>query len=292
MFLLVLLALGTVVEPAAPSPLTSSLVARKTELLVGEPTKVEVTWSSTAALEVSTEHLQMWLDDGQGARVWSEARDARDPIGVTLRPPQTLTPGSTIKTSYVIGATGSMTSGYRLAFPKVGRYRLTAKYTVDSLSASSNTVVLRTDVPSGRDGELFERVVRVRPEIVSAQWWLLIYGGLESIFERYGSSTYLGKARLLFREMKVRDAILSAPDSTPYDAPIQGTVPQALDDLAKEDLGGSVFEEDRLVLLAQLRDETGRPAEAAETWKEIVKRYPDGTAAHQARRRLGLPLDS
>jgi len=140
-------ALGTVLEAPAPSPLALRLVPRKGEVLVGEPTKVEVRWSSRVALQVSTEHLQLWLDDGDGARLWREARDAREPIAGVLRPPQRLTPGSTIKTSYVVGATGSITGGYRLAFPRVGHYRLVAKYRVDDLAASSNTIVMRAEAP-------------------------------------------------------------------------------------------------------------------------------------------------
>jgi len=74
---------------------------------------------------------------------------APSPLALRLVPRkgEVLVGEPTIKTSYVVGATGSITGGYRLAFPRVGHYRLVAKYRVDDLAASSNTIVMRAEAP-------------------------------------------------------------------------------------------------------------------------------------------------
>jgi hypothetical protein len=82
-------------------------------------------------------------------------------------------------------------------------------------------------------------------------------------------------------ESKLREAIANAHDGSP----VQGDVPRLLGELASRDLGNSPFDEDRLVLLADMYEASGRRADAIAALDQLARTYPAGDGIWRARQR-------
>jgi hypothetical protein len=271
--------------PLSP-PLSLQLVALKAQIIVGEPVMVDVLWSSSEQVYISRPRLKILLNDGSGFTRWSETPQV---YALDLDAFQRLLPGRTISTSHLLGATGPFAGVYRLAFPRAGQYRVVAKYDTDGIDTTSNEITITVVPPEGEDAALFAEHVAPSPILLSAHSRLLGDSRLEALFEEYGASVYLARPRLLYLERKLQEAVREAPEPIPPSGPVGGDVPALLARLAAADLGTSVFDVERLLLLARTQDRTGRPADAVQSWTRILERYPNGAAAEQARRRLRLP---
>jgi hypothetical protein len=282
----VLLAVALAAETPGRAPLTLRIAVAPDQILVGEPVKIVTTWTTTETIPVRRTAAQVLLDQGQDFQVWGEV----PPIyGTVLEPPKTLTPGSPQRTEHVVSVAGptSATGRYSLAFPGVGSYRVMVRYGFGDAYVTSNVVTIPVVMPQGLDAVLLEHHIRREPDLLIARPARI--GGsqrLDAIFAQFPASRYLARARVLFLEMLLFEAIATAPAPLSPSAPLEGDVPRLLERLETEDLGGSIFDEDRLVVLAQMRSRSGRQAEALQAWQKVAERYPKGVPAEEARVRL------
>ena len=286
MIAFILIAAGMLPELPQSTALNLVISVQRPVIGVGEPVKIVATWSATEPIRVRKGAAQVLLDQGQGLRLWGEALPV---YGTVLEEPQALQPGSVERTEHVVSLAGPTSRGapYTLAFPVIGTYRVMVRYQLGAHLVSSNIATIVAAMPQGSDAALLELFIRPRPELLIAQPARMgRIAWLEDVFARFPGSRYLARAKVLFLEMLLYEAIGSAPDPSPASGPLQGDVPRLLERLATEDLGGSVFEEDRLVVLAQMRSRSGRELEAVEAWRELAEKYPHSASADEARKHL------
>jgi hypothetical protein len=287
--LVILLAIAAGGESRYLEPLALWLSAPKQTILVGEPAKVVLMWSATRPIEVTKGSVRILLDDGTGFRTWGETA-----FGATssVELPQRLAPGKAEKTAHVVAVTGYMdTAGnghFKLAFPRPGRYQIRAQYGPDVDGVTSNTATVTVVMPKGKEAELLERHIRPHPEILTGWSKLLDNERIEQLFDEYPGSPYLARSKLLLWERQIEEAIASgATEEQRRGAiPLDGEAARLVDRLANDDLEGSPFDEDRLLLLAETKSRWGRREEGLEVYKEIIAKYPGGDAASKAQRRL------
>lgn len=272
-----------VLAAAEASPLSLQLSAAMERVFVGEPTKFEVVWSVTEPHDIRPEKAQVLMADGDSFRPWVETW-----IGgpTTVEWPLRRLPGSIFRTAFVISATGQPDRGnLQLAFPSPGSYRVMVLYRNRDEVVNSNVVSMTVISPSASDLELLNVYIRPHPEIVTP--WLRGANRalLPSLFARYGSSRYLARSKVIWFEDQLAEAIAAEPDPPRPGDPIGGEVPGLLASLALEDLGDNPFEQDRLILLADMTERSNR--NALPIWLEIVARYPNSVAEQIARGRIG-----
>jgi hypothetical protein len=272
--------------------LQQTLVATDARILLGQPTKVTVTWLTRRPVEVMPVSLAILVDDGEGFR---EHRETRFSAASTLYLPMTLEPDTPLQTAHVIGVTGgrfSTSDGLlreaRLVFGRPGRYRIKARYE----SVESNTATVNVAKPFGKDAELFEKHIRLHPGLLT-EWSVLDDPeNLKRLFQEYRGSPYLDRARLLSLTREIETPSLAEELARPSGRP---WMPLGLDDAIATEPMKSAFEEDRLLLLAEAHRRLGHGEVAARLYGEITVKYPDGQAAPRARealRVLSQPDDS
>jgi hypothetical protein len=279
----VLLFLSLFASPDSPiGGLEIQLVARKAELLAGEPARFAVVWRAPRPIRIMKNEARLFVDRGAGFIEWRELSGSAKSI---MEGPQTIAPEQPGYSTQVMSVTSvpnaGSTSDYSLAFPHAGTFRVRLEYGSGPHRISSNAVTLTVVMPSGRDLEFFNRFVVRYPALISA------LGGqfetlLDPILSDYEQSPYLARPFVLMMERKVARAIGEAPDGLP----VQGNVPALLSQLESRDLGDSPFDEDRLVTLARLLGTTGRINQEVEVWRRILVRYPDSESAAYGRWRL------
>ena len=287
--LIMLLALTAGTESRYLEPLTLRLSTPKQAIFVGEPLKVVLTWSATRHIEVTKGSVRILLDDGTGFRTWGETA-----FGATsnVEFPQRLEPGKSEKTAHVIAVSGYMdasgTGHFALAFPRLGHYQIRAQYGPDKEGVASNTANVTVVMPKGKEADLLERHISRHPELLTGWAKLIDDERVERLFDEYPGSPYLARPKLLLWERQLEKAIASDASEGQRRGvvPLEGEPARLLDRLASSNLEGTPFDEDRLLLLADMRSRWGRREEAIETYKEIVAKYPGGNAASKAERCL------
>lgn len=271
-----------------------TLASRKQTLMVGEPVRVDLTWSAKSSVRVLASRAQIVVVDPAGAvRPWSEATngticEAEGEIAVEPRSP--------LVTSYVLAATGRvrMTNPLEhditLAFPVAGHYRMRAQYSDGRNAAESNWVEIEVVPPAGDDAKVYE-VIRRKPWIVTP--YVRLFGASEAaaVIAEHPRSPYLARSALLLWEQRIAEASFAAPDPEPLTAPVGGSVPAVLDELADAAIDGP-FDEDRLVLLAAWAGRTGWHDRAAQAQRTLLARYPHGAPANHVLRGSILDYDS
>jgi hypothetical protein len=272
-------------------PLSLQLSAANTTVYVGEPIRLEVNWSVTEPLEVDSA-INILVGRDERVEPWSEAA-----IGIATKVDivRQMMPGFPRVTVHTLSAAGRMdTTGggdLRLAIPDPGTYVVKAEYRDGRDVVMSNSVVLRAVMPLGSEREVLDQYIKPRPQLVTPWLELLDPSLLRSLFRRYPASRYLRRSKLLFYRSQLSDAIIEAPEPPPNGA-IEGRVPALLDELESDDFGDSPFEEDRMLMLAEICEQSGRPARARHAWEQILRRFPSGVAAQEARRRLPIIVPS
>jgi hypothetical protein len=150
----------------------------------------------------------------------------------------------------------------------------------------SNVATVTASTPDGRDARLLEQLRREPETLIARQADLGGRGRLEELFAAYPGTPYLARARIILLEKLLYAAIGRAPDPIPRTGPLLGDVPALLERLATEDLGNSPFEEDRLLVLAEMRERSGRGAEAIAAYRQVIRHYPNSRAAEVAISRI------
>jgi hypothetical protein len=268
------------------APLEIRLVAPKTRILAGEPVRLTAIWSVTEPIQVMFDRTRVRLDSGSGFEEWHEAARPINELPTVLA--YQLAPGAPGASTHVVGVGRQPAIGradaLSLAMPTPGPYRVTLQYGNSEGIVSSNVVSINARAPIARNLELFERHIRPFPVLVSGHAGQLVER-IDRLIDAYSPTPYLARSYVLMMRSKLIRAIQEAPDGYP----VQGEVPALLEKLAKGTLGNSAFDEDRLIVLAEMYERSGRREDAFATLREIAQRYPDGEAAWKARWRLGDP---
>jgi hypothetical protein len=250
--------------------LQMKLTAVKSNVLVGEFTKVRVEWLALKQVDVLFGAERLLIDDGTGFRPHAEA-DLAEATTVSL--PTTLQPGTREITEYMIGLVEvdvpSSLSGMeaavaclQFAFNRPGRYRVKVQYT----TAESNEVAIDVSSPAGGDAELLQ-ALRRQPLVLT--WMgdterdLLEYG--EQLIDQHRGHPYL--TRLLLRHSNTYER-------TDFDR------------LRSIDLSQTAFEDERLLLLAERGLSHMGEDWQRQTLTELVERFPNGVAAQKAKELL------
>jgi hypothetical protein len=270
---------------AAPERLSLGITVPKPQILVGEPVKVVTTWMAITTVDVRKRAAQVMVHRGQGFELWGEAAPVN---GTVVESPQRLEQGRPQITEHVVAVAGPTRQGegYTLAFPTAAVYRVMVRYKLGAEYVTSNVATVTASTPEGREALLLQHLRREPETLVARQADLGGRERLEELFAAYPGTPYLARPRIILLEKLLYDAIGRAPDPIPPTGPLQGDVPALLERLANEDLGNSPFEEDRLLVLAEMRGRSGRGAEAIATYRQVILRYPNGYAAGVAISRI------
>lgn len=271
---------------ADDSGLSIKLAATKTSIIIGEPLKVQVTWSATRPVAVSLESVKLMVDDGSGFKQHVETQTQTRSV---IQAPANLAPGEDRVTAHVLSVSGgglppSEKASFRFAFPRAGRYRIVAGY----FGNTSNVVPIDVQAPEAKDAELYTKHLRARPELVT-EWALmnlLSEGDAKlavKLLDEYEESPYLSRLRLLSWEQQIGEALLTHQELHGRGSdPLQGE-PGAVLRRIESDVSDGPFDEDRLTLVAHKKLEWGDRKDAARLLHEILTKHPRGQAAEEAR---------
>ncbi len=280
--LLAMLLLVTAPEKS-PGALSLELTAAKTRVMVGEPAKLILKWTTRERLLVATGSVVLKIDDGSGFRPWTEAKFG---TAFVLETPAYLSPGEVQKTSLVLGVAGGPSlpekgpnpaEGFRFAFPRAGEYRVR----VDYERTWSNTVVISAVQPQGEDAELWNRLSS-RPDLLTE--WVLYdgrrRGALRELVSKYPHSAHLAAVQLvLFRSDLGQALATDRKASIPLK---EGSTARLLGEVEARVLADSPFDEDRLILLAEYSSALGDQDGLERVYRAILRDHPDGVGAERA----------
>lgn len=271
-------------EPQSTDALRLRLAAPKPRVLLGEPVKLNLTWTALRQTQVVTDALVILLDDGNGFRPYSETTFG---TRLVVHVPEMLKPGEERKTSHVLAVSGGMPKpgvrNFRLAFPKPGHYRLKARYE----TLTSNVVTIEIVAPKGQGAELFSKL-RSRPELLSEEWAFLEASDEElvrALVEQYPDNPILARQRVLVWKRRIEDAHARARQVGAK--PGESDVVHVLREMEATPLENTPFDEDRLLLAAETRIVIGDRQGARQIYEETARKYPDGHGAEKAKRWLG-----
>lgn len=262
------LALGLALDVLAPPGLELRATAFDAMVLAGASSKVTTRWAASEPVEVGFEDAQVFLDAGDGFVRWYEA-PRTDALGGVVTGRFRMQPGHAVVMEHVIGVGETERSRaakgrpYRLAFPRAGTHRVMVRYCARDVCVSSNILTIRVVAPEGQEAEIFQRYIQRDPDILLG--WPR--GRQQDAFHRwivrkYPGTRYLDRAKLLHYETQLYEAIRAAPEPARVTDPIQGDVPALLERLEADAFGKSPFEADRLLLLKEMRERTGRATTA------------------------------
>lgn len=264
------------------APLTIQLVAPRYRILVGEPLRMTAIWTATAPVRVMAHRSRLLIDRGTGFEEWKEKPGV---IVDAMERGHTVGPTTPLMSTHVVGvAIGSLVGNIRsstLAFSQPGRYRLQVVYGDEDNLAVSNSVSVDVMAPAGRDLELYGREISRRPDLLSESAGQYA-ARLRRLFDEFDESPYLARPFVIVMKQELIRAIQEAPDGFP----LQGDVPRPLKELARRNLGDGPFDEDRLAVLAEMLERSGRRAEALETLRTLVTLYPNTERGLHAQWRL------
>lgn len=261
--------LASALVPITNSDVKLELTAAKTNVLVGEFTKVRLKWTALKQVDVLFGSEVVLLDKGSGFRAHAEADFVED---ATVALPVTLDPGNIDFTEHRLGleetdATSDLpgfagvAASVRFVFGRPGRYRVKARCE----QAESNEVSIDVMAPSGVDAEIF-REVQQQPLILT---------------------TLVGDEDLSSRARN----LIGRYDAHPYLAPailqlVHGQRPETFDQLRSFDFSQSALADELALRVADRGvNYLGRDWQH-QALGEIVERFPDTVAAQEARRLL------
>jgi hypothetical protein len=268
-------------EPAARATVAIELSTRKPTIWIGEPLRCTAIWRAGEETRVMPRRARIMINRGAGfVEEWverSEGSEAAIEGGVTVSPDRQAA------STHIIAVGSAAVMGRPpaaiLAFSEPGSYQVRLEYGSE-YRVLSNPVSVHVVAPAGEDRDIYLRYVRGTPAVLSVKAWEY-RTFLAPAFEA-STSNYLAWPFVNVMRFKIWSAIKEAPDGFP----VQGQVPALLTALAERDFGDSPFDEDRLELLAQMQDRTGRTQEAIATFQRVMTKYPNGQAAMGAQRRL------
>lgn len=189
--------LGAVLLASAANAIGLSVTAPKTDVLIGEPVKLELRWSVPRDIDVHLDNeafglrfLQVWIDAGGGPQRYCEAARAPNE-GLTVRMIPKTNRDFTQNVVLVWGmyATDCRNGGDSPPLPTVGKYGIKLSYDDGRQHAESNVVAFTVKEPSGKDREVFERVGKDP---------VVLWRGSpdRKLLEKYPDSPYLHLARI------------------------------------------------------------------------------------------------
>ncbi len=282
----------------AGGPLSISVSAPKTDLVVGEPVKLVLRWRAPRQVDVHMDdqnhgfrYLQFLVGDGSGLQRYCEAsRAPAEALTVLMLPKsqaEVVQNVVLLRGSYGEGCTAA---GNSFPFSSPGTYTLKVAYSAGGLRAESNSVVFNVAEPKGKDREVFGSVVR-DPGV-------LLDGGSqrEKLLREYPDSPYLRFARM--RDLEEREIKLHGrvdPDTgaslwnlsqLEYETFCTRYHRHVAEELLSSS-GWDAFEEERLQLAAS-HAEQGDDQDTAERLKtEILQRFPRSQALQQIKDQEG-----
>lgn len=265
----------TLLAAIEPSDLRLELIAQKSRLLLGEPTKVVLGWTALHSIEVVEGRETLLLDEGGGYRPYLEAVFSEK---TTVRAAETLVPGATKRTSYEVGveeSDGATRPSVRFAFPTPGIYRIKVQYE----AVSSNEVVIEVRPPSGAERDLFLSELISHAELLTV--WITLRDTASATFERlaaqYPNSVYWARPHLLMTPIVFGEAIRR--DLARGVRPAEGEARGVYDAASSRDLTGTAFADSHALLLAQMTEELLGPEPAIASYNAVLQTYPNTPAA-------------
>ncbi len=284
--------LGGPSDDAETAGLSLRLIPAKSNVFVGEPDKLTLQWSTKQPLMIDRLGVNLYLDAGEGFKEYRDCERRNQPYQFG----ETLQPGSALWSTYTLGAhqvrQGSASNaGFEFALPRAGKYRVKAAYTFigGRPPIESNTVTIEAQWPEGREKDLFFKYLQARPEFTTTcNASLAADDGerVEKLLRDYAHSLYLARTRLWSwqREDGAVARRVFAGRSPMDRTPLQASEAQGLlQEIDSADFNGSAFDDERLVLAAQLRDKWGDHQGTLRIYNELIAKYPESEAAEHAR---------
>jgi hypothetical protein len=270
----------------AAATLSLRLDAPQADVLIGEPVKLVLTWSSTKPVRERLTEPGPWFEiysnNGSGWRRFDIPLASDDVVTAPdeLRAGERLTTELTpVEGRYEGGKPAPL-------FRSAGRYSLRVVYRLNEReSVTSNSVRFDVSAPKDEERDVYEIMTRTQGFLLTVQ--------AEELSRRYPESRYL-RIPALRRLQKHMDALLSRQDPENNESlrhldreQLKLFVHERFQVMASElksrgDWGG--FEADRLEKLADLLDRAQQPDEALAVRHQLVQRFPSSRAAAVARR--------
>jgi hypothetical protein len=275
---------------AQDGPLTLTLAATEQQLIVGQPTKVVLTWSATAPLEVVPSAVFLELKHLDGWQRWREATFAS---GGNLGLPVLLEPQRPFKSAHVLSSTMTADSnGRRLAVPfeAVGLYSVRAAYRLGDNRIESNPVTVDVVGPAGSDIAVVDAFTD-RPDLLGDWSHAETIDAVQDfILSLPADAAHAELAQVLTwkrRIARAEGAMSMAAGSTPSDE-LKGI----LGEMRSRSRDQGSFDDDRLWLLASTLMRWNEKQQALPVLKELLASYPDRPNADLARALLAQAFDT
>ena len=258
------LVLTSALAAVTSAELQLRLTAVKSNILVGEFTKVRLQWTVLKPIKILRGSEVVLIDDGTGFHEHIED-DLTEATTVAM--PIAYDPGETALTEYRIGleptgqgGTGltALAASLKFAFPHPGRYRVKVKYG----EAESNEVQIDVAAPSEDAMMLFQSLAQqplMLTSLVGAEKEL--FQPADGLIAQYGAHPYLAPV------------ILERTDSGDRDD---------FDRLMALDFNQSAFADERLLRIAERGGRFLGEEFERQTLREVIDKFPGSLAAKKA----------
>jgi len=276
---------------AASSGLSLHLAPEGSEILVGEPLRLKLTWHADRALQIPAEaiaggwdydYLQIWVDGPTGRHEYREIPPMLDERIVVTDP---LGAGDEVVSDLALlyGLHGMKAKGYLFRLP--GTYALMVRYADSKNPADSNAVSIRVTQPEDAERAVFD-ALKADPNEIKL-------GGpkAQGLAAKNPSSRYLRAARVAhYREKESRlrdrrdpetgDPLNMSPDQ--LDLFAADTYRRMAEDIKEADNWGP-YEDVRLAMLAEYAKRGGNAEEAERAKQEVLARFPKSRVSEAIR---------
>lgn len=276
---------------AASSGLSLHLAPEKSEILVGEPLRLKLTWRAERALQIpdaaiaggwNYDYVQVWVDGPTGRHEYREIPPMLEERVVAADP---LSAGDEVVSELVLlyGLHGMKSEGY--LFPVPGTYALMVRYADNKNPADSNIISVRVSQPDGTERTVFD-AVKADPNEIKL-------GGpkAQRLAAKNPSSRYLRAARVAhYREKESRlrdrrdpetgDPLSMSQDQWEHSA--ADTYRRMAEEIKEAEDWGP-YEDVRLAMLAEYAKRGGDVEEAERAKKEVLARFPKSRVADAIR---------
>ena len=276
---------------AASSGLTLHLSPEASEILVGEPLRLELTWHAERRLQIPSEavaggwnydYLQIWVNGPTGRHEYREIPPMIEERVITTDP---LDAGDEVVSDLVLlyGLHAMKAEGY--LFPRPGAYTLMVRYADSKNPADSDTISVRVGQPKGDEQAVFD-ALKTDPNEIKL-------GGPKArrLAAKNPRSRYLRPAtvaRYRQKESRLRDhrdpetggPLNMSPDQ--WDLFAVDAYRRMAGELEEADSWGP-YEDVRLAMLAEYAKRGGNAEEAEQAEKEVLSRFPRSRVAEAIR---------
>jgi hypothetical protein len=296
-----LLSLALLASSAGGSEVSLAITAPQTDMLVGEPVKLTVTWKAGARSvkhvyvedpEFLAQSLTFVVDDGVSKKTYRELpKGMAEHVSATID----LKAGESVsrnlvlvRGSYALDAEGRPLRA--MLFPVKGPYTVQAVYSKAGRQAISNAVNFKVSEPTVAEHDVFE-AIRTDAGLIEATGPAAVQAHTRRLLEKHPTSRYLRWTRIKLLEQRAAalENRLDPDTGDPVNLDKEGRArfkAQRYREMAGQlfhDSTWGPFDEEALALVMKYALAAGDEGMAESAKEELFRKHPNSATAREIR---------